>query len=241
MVAAVFLDDTVNVVAIGRNQAADVVGGEEEDTLDAVLFLGFEGNAALALEQGIGGPGGAPEDAGGVGGSGHGVEVLVELGGVDLLGFVDGEEQIGGGTHDPGIFVAGKELEAGLAQFEHVALGGLPAAARADAVVEGKGDAFHVVGGLGLEGGGDGDDAPAGVIIAEEQPGKEVSLEFVLAGLAGEDDHEGEPFLLNDGVFYGEGDEALVGTEVDAAGGSPADGVAADGLAEAEGENGLRI
>ncbi len=222
------------VFAIGRNQAADVVGGEEEDTLDAVLFLGFEGNAALALEQGIGGPGGAPEDAGGVGGGGHGVEVLVELGGIDLLGFVDGEEQIGGGTHDLGVGIAGEELEAGFAQLVHIALGGLPAAAGGDTGVEGLGDAFHVVGGLGLEGGGDGDDAPAGVTIAEEQPGKDVGLELVLAGLAGEDDDKGETEVIQDGVLDGEGDAALVGTEQDAAGVGPTEGIAADGLAEAE-------
>ncbi len=197
MVAAAFGDDPVNMIAIGRNQAANIVGSEEEDALDTVRLLGLKGHAALTLEEGVGGPGGAPEDAGGVGGGGHGVEVLVELGGIDLLGLVDGEEQVGGGTDDPGIGIAGEELEAGFAQLVHVALGGLPAAARADTGIEGAADALHVVGGLRLEGGGDGDDAPAEVSIAEEKPGKDVSLELVLAGLAGEDDDKGE--TQNDG------------------------------------------
>ena len=65
-----------------------------------------------------------------------------------------------------------------------------------------------------------------------------MSLELVLAGLAGKDDDKGETQLVKDGILDGKGDAALVGTEVDAAGGSPADGIAADGLADAEGEGG---
>ncbi len=44
--------------------------------------------------------------------------------------------------------------------------------------------------------------------------------------------------MMEDGFLDGKGDAALVGTEVDAAGGSPAEGVAADGVTDAEGEEG---
>src|SRR5512136_2498199 len=100
-------DDTIDMQAVGRDEAADVIGGEVEE--ESVLLLGLQGDATLTLEQGVGGPGGAPEDAGGVGAGGHGVEVLVELGGGDLLGFVNGEEQVGGGTNDFGAGLAGEE------------------------------------------------------------------------------------------------------------------------------------
>ena len=63
-----------------------------------------------------------------------------------------------------------------------------------------------------------------------------MSLEFVLTGLAREDDHKGETQFMKDGFFYGKSNAALVGTEVNATGGSPTDGVAADGFTNAEGE-----
>jgi hypothetical protein len=70
--------------------------------------------------------------------------------------------------------------------------------------------------------------------IAEEKPGKEVGLELVLAGLTREDDHKGEAKMAKDGFPDCKNDPALVGTEVDATGGSPTDGIAADGPADAE-------
>jgi len=238
MVAAALGDDPVNMIAIGRNDAADILGGKEKEALDAILLLRMKGIAALALQEGAGSPGGAPKYAGGVGGSGHGVEVLVELEGGDLLGFIHREEQIGGGTHDLGMGFAGEELEAGFPQHIYVAVAGTPAETRTDTSIEGLADAQLVVGGLGFEGRRDGDDTPANMGVTKEKPGEEVSLELVLAGLAGEDDHKGEAQMVDDGLFNGEGDTALVGTEVDATGGSPADGIAADGFADTEGEGG---
>ena len=126
-----------------------------------------------------------------------------------------------------------KNCKLGLAKLVGVALGGFPQAARADAGVEGGFDTIHVNLGLGLEGGGDGDDAPAGMGIAEQQPGEEVGLEFVLAGLARQDDDEGEAEVVDDGFFDGAGDLDLVGAQVDAAGIGPGDGAAADGGADA--------
>jgi hypothetical protein len=63
-----------------------------------------------------------------------------------------------------------------------------------------------------------------------------VGLELVLAGLAGKDDDEGEAEMVEDGLLDGTGDPALVGAQVDVAGGGPVDGVVADGGAEAGSE-----
>ncbi len=163
----------------------------------------------------LGGPGGAPEDTGGIGAGGHGVEVLVELGGGDFLGFIDGEEQVGGGTNDIGTRFAGEELEAGLAEAGRDSPGRI-SSGRAEPTgrhrgTDGRGSMLML--GLGLEGGGDGDDAAADAGIAEEQPGKDMGLELVLAGLAREDDDEGEAAMVEDGILDGAGDLDLVGTQ----------------------------
>ena len=108
----------------------------------------------------------------------------------------------------------------------------------ADTGIEGRGDALHVVEGLRFVGGGNGDDAPTNLGVAIKKPGEDVGLDFVLAGLAGEDDDKGETYLVKDRFFDGKGDAALVGTEIDATGGSPTDGITTDGLADTEGEEG---
>jgi hypothetical protein len=160
---------------------------------------------------------------------------------INCLCFVNGEEQVGGGAHDHGVRLAGEELETGIAKQVHVAPGCMPAATRAETGIEGMADANHVVGRLGFEGGRDRDNAPTHMGVTEEQPGKDMGLELVLAGLAGKDDDKGEAQIVKDGFFDGKGNATLVGAEVDAAGGSPTDGVAADGLADSEGEGRLRI
>ncbi len=238
VVAAMLGDDPVDMQAVGGDELTDIVGVELEEALDAILFLGLQGDAALALEQGIGEPGDAAEDAGGIGAGGHGVEVPVELGDRNGLGLIDRHEKVGGGAEDIGTGSAGEELQAGLAELVDVALGGLPEVAGADTVIEGPGDADHVELGLGLEGGGDGDDAAAGAGIAKEQPGEDVGLELVLAGLARQDDDEGEAALVEDGILDGAGNRDLIGTQVDAAGERPGDGGAADGGADGLGEEG---
>ena len=126
MITAMLGNDTVDMEAVGRDKLADIVGGEVEEALDTITLLGLQGEAALAFEQGIGGPGSAPENTSGIGGGSHGVEVLVELGGGNLLGFVNGEEQVGGGTDDLGPGLAREELQAGVAELIKVALGGFP-------------------------------------------------------------------------------------------------------------------
>lgn len=239
MVAAMFGKFTLHIGGVGGDEGKDIISGKVEETLEAILLLGLQGDAALTFEQGVGGPGGTPEDAGGIGAGGHGVESAVELSNADGLGFIDREEQVGGGAEDIGAALAGKELQLGFAELVGVALGGFPMAARADAGVERSFDALHVDLGLGLEGGGDGDDAATGAGIAEKEPGEEVGLQFVLAGLARQDNHEGEAEVMEDGLLDGVSDLDLVGAQVDAAGVGPGDGATADGGAD-EGGGGFK-
>ena len=147
------------------------------------------------------------------------------------------EKQVGGGADDISAGFAGEELKAGFAELVHVAFGWFPKAARADAGIEGDFDAVHVVGSLRFEGGGNGNNAPANIGITEEEPGKDMRLEFVLAGLARKDNYKGEAAMVGDGVFDGLGDLALVGTEGFTAGGSPTDGAMADGGTDFLGED----
>ena len=237
MVAAVDGEDALHVQFVGRNNGADIIGGVIKEAPDAIGLLGLQGEAALALEQGIGSPGGAPKDAGGVGTGGHGLEILIELGNTDGLGFVNREQQAGGSAEDIGTRLGGEELELGLAKLEGIAFGGFPEAARAEAGIEGGADAIHAELGLRLEGGGDGDDAPAGGGKAIQQPGEEVGLGFVLAGLAGQDDDKGEAEIVENGILDGKGNLRLVGAQADAAGAGPGNGGAADGGAEEGGES----
>jgi len=148
------------------------------------------------------------------------------------LGFIDREQQVGGGAEDIGAALAGKELQPGFAKLVGVTLGGFPLAARADAGIERGFDALHINLGLGFKGGRDGDDAATDPGIAKEQPGEEVGLQFVLAGLARQDDHEGEAAVIDNGVLNGMGDLDLVRAQGDAAGAGPGDGATADGGAE---------
>jgi hypothetical protein len=68
--------------------------------------------------------------------------------------------------------------------------------------------------------------------IAVEQPGEQVGLEFVLTGLAGQDDDDGEAAVIEDGVFDGTGDLDLVWAQDYLAGMRPGDGTAANGGAD---------
>ncbi len=241
VVTAMLGDDTVDMHAVGRDEAADIVGGEVEEALNAVLLLGLQGDAALTFEQGVQGPGGTPDDTRGIGAGGHGVEVLVELEDGDGLGLIDGEEQVGGGAKNVGTGFTGKELELGLAKRVQVALGGFPEMARANTGLQGGFDVRHVNLGLRFEGGGDGDDAAADAGVAVKQPGEEVGLELVLAGLARQNDDEGEAALVDDRVLYGAGDLDLIRIEMDAASERPGDGGTADGVSKTLGEVGGRL
>jgi len=237
MVAAMLGEDALDVPVVGGDQLANIIGGEVEEALNPVFLRGLKGNAALALQESAGGEGGAPEYPTSIGTGGHGVEIAVELDNGDGLGLIDGEKKVGGGTKDIGTGFAGKELELGIAQLVEAAIGGFPEAARAHAGIQGEPDTTHVDLGLGFEGGGDGDDAAAAAGVAEEQPGEEVGLELVLAGLTREDDDEGEAAILDNGILNGIGDLDLIRTQIDLAGASPGDGAAADGGADGLGRS----
>ncbi len=161
----------------------------------------------------MGGPGGAPEDAGGVGGGGHGADLFVPLGDGYVLGFVTLEEGGGGGADDVGGGRAGEEEDAGGAVAVDVALFFFPGAAGEVVALEDALEAAHGVEGLGLPGGGDFDDLGVVEVKDGEEVGFDLRLELVLAGLAGKDDDEGEAAAVEDGVDDGLGDFELVGAE----------------------------
>jgi len=238
MVATMLGNGTIDMQPIGRDEATNIIGGEIKETLNTILLPGLQGDAALAFQQGIGGPGGAPKDTGSIGAGGHGVKVLVELSRRNFLGLIHREKQIGSCANHFGTGFAGKELEASLAKLIDVALGRSPKMARADTGIQGMTDAIHVVEGLGLEGRRNGDDAPADASVTKEKPGEEMSLELILAGLTREDNDESEAAVIKDGIFNGEGDLDLIGTKMNLAGMRPVNGAAAEGLPDGEGEDG---
>jgi len=202
--------------AVGGDFAGDIIGGEGEEALDAILKLGELGEAALAAEEGIGGPGGAPEDAGGVGAGGHGGDVFVVAFDEDVLGFVDLEEEVGGGADDVGAGLAGEEEEAGLAEAVDVAMLAGPTAAGELVGIKDALEAAHGVEGLGLPGGGDFDHFDGVGGKTGKEVGFELGLELVLAGLTGEDDDEAEAAGVEDGIDDGAGNGDLVGAEGEA-------------------------
>ncbi len=68
----------------------------------AVTPFKLEGEAPFAIEERVGRPGGAAEQAGGVAGGGHGSKALVVDVRPNVLGLVDDEQAVGGGAHDAG-------------------------------------------------------------------------------------------------------------------------------------------
>ena len=112
-------DDGINVGAVGGEELADMVGIDHEDALAVVEFFQILGMANLLRKKGGAGPEGARQEAGGVGGGDHGMETALVKGGVDVLGFVDDEQQGGGGTNDVGFGVTGEEGYAGLIDEAH--------------------------------------------------------------------------------------------------------------------------
>ncbi len=206
-----------NELTIGRDFAGDIIGGEDENALDAILELGGIGEAALAAEEGIGRPGGAPEDAGGVGGGGHGGDVFIVALDEDVLGFVHFEEEVGGGADDVGAGLTGEEEEAGLTEAVDVAMLTGPTTAGELIGIEDAFQAAHGIEGLGFPGGGDFDQLGGKAGEASEEVGFDLGLELVFAGLAGKDDHEAEAAGVEDAIYHGAGNGDLVGAEGEAA------------------------
>ena len=96
---------------IGRMGGFDIAGGENPDPADAILRLEVESGALLTSKEGGGSPGGAPEEAGGMGAGDHGGKLAVVGGAEDILGFVDGEEEGGGGTDGVGAGRTGEKVD----------------------------------------------------------------------------------------------------------------------------------
>ncbi|MEJ2352274.1 MAG: hypothetical protein P8Y03_21015 [Anaerolineales bacterium] len=198
------------VLAIGGNLAGHLVGGEAKNAADAILPLGVLGSSELAGQEGAAGPGGAPEDAGGIGGGDHGGKILVPLGDADILGLVTLQEQIGGGADDAGGGRSGEEGNAGGTEAVDVAALLRPAAAADEVAFEDALKALHGVLRLGAPGGANLDDIHIHGHVVDHQIGFDLGLELVLAGLAGEEDDDGQAALVDDTVDDGLDDGFLI-------------------------------
>jgi hypothetical protein len=206
-----------NEATISGDFESDIISGEGENALDAILELGGEGETALAAKEGIGRPGGAPEDPGGVGAGCHGGDIFVVALDEDILGFVHFEKEVSGSADDIGTWLTGEEKEAGLTEAVDVAMLSRPTATGELIGIEDALQAAHGIEGLGLPGGGDFDQLGGKAGEAGEEVGFELSLELVLAGLAGKDDDEAEAAGVEDAIYDGAGDRDLVGAEGKAA------------------------
>ncbi|MBE0408869.1 MAG: hypothetical protein IBX69_03965 [Anaerolineales bacterium] len=122
--------------------------------------MGFfeQGGAHLACQEGLRGPGGAPEDGSGFGAGSHGGEVLIPFGGQDRLGFIAFEEQTGGGADHVGGGTAGEESDAGGTEAEDIGGFTAPAAAGGGVGIEDMLKAAHREARLRHPGGGNLDD-----------------------------------------------------------------------------------
>jgi len=190
-----------------------MIGIDHKDTLAVVELFGILGMANFLREQGGTGPDGARQQAGGVGGGGHGQEFALIEGGEDVLGFVDDEQQGSGGTNDIGLGVSGEEGNAGLVEQAHEISTFAPGFGGEGILCENLIEAQDGIGGLGLVGRVDGNDAEGEVRIGIEAVCHELDKEFVLAGLAGKDDDEGIAVVVEDGIEQAVDGCDLVGTQ----------------------------
>ena len=202
---------------VGRDFTSDVIGSDGKHALDAILKLSDLSQAALTTEEGIGSPGGAPEDAGGVGAGGHGGDVFVVTVNEDILGFIDFEQEVGGGADDVGAGLAGEEEEASLAEAIDVAVLTRPPTTGELVGIEDTLEAAHSIDGLRFPGGGNFDHFSREGRQAGEEVGFDLGLKLVFAGLARKDDDETEASGIEDAIHHGAGDRDLVGTEREAA------------------------
>ena len=184
-------DDGIDMGAIVGKYPADMVGIDHEDATAVVEFFGILSMADLLGEQGGTGPKGASEEAGGVGGGSHRNELTLVEGGGNVLGFIDDEEQGGGGADDVGFGVTGEEGNARLTDQAHEVAMLAPATGSEGVAGEDLIEAEQGVEGLGFVGGVDGNHAERKFFVEVKKVSHELDEEFVLAGLAGEDDDEG--------------------------------------------------
>jgi len=150
--------DLTDVLGIGRKDLPDLFSVDLKDTLTAISLFLPEPNSDLAGEKGIAGPDGAGEEAGRVGGGGHGEELAVIATRKDVLGLVDDEEEGGGIADDIGTGIAGEEGDAGTTKQAGEGADLAPAPPGETVVVEEVIEALDGLEGLGAIGGIDDDD-----------------------------------------------------------------------------------
>ncbi len=121
MIPAQTFDLAAHVGAVGRHLGGHLLPRHHEHSRPAVTGLGLAQDANGAGQQGVGGPGGAPQHGGDVGAGAHGAKVLVPLFFVHVLGLVGLQQDIGGGAHDPGGRRGGEEQSPGAAHPHGVA------------------------------------------------------------------------------------------------------------------------
>ncbi len=216
MVATQFANFVLKMSAIKRIMAGDLFSINDEDALQAVLVFEFEGETFFAFEEGIDCPGCAGENAGGVAGGSHGREALVVNGLIDVLGFVDDEQAVGSWADDTGGGIGGEVGSAGGHETIDVAIAFAKATQGKERTLMGTGSqTFHGVDSLRAKGGLDADDRGADGGEAAEEVEDEVREEFVLAGLAGEDDDEGVAIAGKDGFKNSVSGLELIRPELD--------------------------
>ena len=154
-------------------------------------------------------PGGAVVDGGGIGGAGHGAELLGILVLVDILRLIHFEQEVSGVAHDVGGFIGGEKHLAGGAQPDDIAELSLPDAVIAE-IVEAVPEPVHADEGLGLEGGGAFD---RGATFSDEHRQQEhfdMSGKLVLATLTGDFDGKGQAFPVQNAIENSPGNFQLI-------------------------------
>jgi len=197
---------------IGRIAGGHRLPIEGKVPLDAIAPLQFQVKLFHFLKKGGIVPRGAVEDGGGIAGSPHRAKILRVFFFGDILGLIDLQDDVGGVADDGRRFVGRKKYLASVAEADDVAgLGGIdaPEAIAVQAVLK----AAHRDMRLGAEGRGALDGAAAGFSASSEQPGSEVSGDFVLAALAGHFDGKGQATVTLDTIEDSVGDFELVGVE----------------------------
>ncbi len=216
MVATKFANLVTEVLAIKIIVLSDVLAIDDEDALDPILLFHFEGGAFFTFEEGIDGPGGAGEDAGGISGGSHGRETLVVDVLIHVLGFVDDEQAVGSGANDIGGWVGGEVGGAGRHEAVGIAVSFLkPAKVKKGTLMRPGAEAIHGIDGLRAKGGLDADNRRAFMVQTGEEVEDEVGKQFVLAGLARKDDDKCIAITGKDRIEDGVGGLQLVGAELD--------------------------
>ncbi len=132
----------------------DLLAVDNEEAAEAITFFKLKGEALLAVEECIAGPGGAGEDAGGIAGGSHGREAFVVDAHLNVLGFIDDEETAGGGADDAGGGIGGEVGDAGGEELKDITMAAVKASEPEEGALRGtRLKTIHGVDGLRLESG----------------------------------------------------------------------------------------